>query len=217
MFQKVNQTDRLEYGITVCLFQIFIDINILVQQSESLQTVEDNHCSVDFTIEKKHEIFANMLSDSENVSSEDSDNTQNEISAQKAPSKESFSYNPPKKCRLKKNSTYTENGKPKKSKLNHEIITPTCPSCKDPFIMDYDHIKSPIMSMNCEHTICCECVQHYVEKNKKKQNKNNINVCSCPIETCGAKRSFNRQSCNFNEQLISFYELIKKNSTAYNV
>ena len=100
MFQTVNQTDRLEYGITVCLFQIFIDINILVQQSESLQTVEDNHCSVDFTIEKKHEIFANMSSDSENVSSEDSDNTQNDISAPKTPSKESSSSNPPKKCCL---------------------------------------------------------------------------------------------------------------------
>ena len=112
LFQTVNQTDRLEYGITVCLF---IDINILVQQSESLQTVEDNHCSVDFTIEKKHKLFANMSSDGENVTSEDSDTMQKDIHPKKTPSKESISSDPTPKCSLKKPSTYSEKGKQKKS------------------------------------------------------------------------------------------------------
>ena len=99
-----------------------------------------------------------------------------------------------------------------KSKCQNKIIVPICPSCKAPFVMDYDNIRSPVMSMNCEHTICYNCVQHFVEKNRKKQKRNNIGVCSCPIDTCGAKRSFNEKSCNYNEQLILFYELTSKQS-----
>ena len=99
----------------------------------------------------------------------------------------------------------------KKSKLKHEMKIPPCPSCEKPFVMEIQNMRSPVMSMNCEHTICFSCVQHFVEKNKTRQKRNYITVCNCPIESCGAKRSFNCNTCNFNAVLIEFYH--KNNST----
>ena len=126
-----------------------------------------------------------------------------------SPKEKSNKYDP------KINSSMTDDDKcssqlPKKSKFKHEIIPPTCQSCDNWFIMDFGKLKSPVMSMNCQHTICYSCVQHYVQKNQKKLNRSNINVCSCPIKSCGAKRSFNTQSCNFNEELILFYESMER-------
>ena len=108
------------------------------------------------------------------------------------------------------NKDNSSNQPVKKSKFTHETVPPTCPSCDNLFVMDFGNSKSPVMSMNCEHTICYSCVQHYVEKNQKRLSRSTINVCSCPIKSCGAKRSFNAQSCNYNAELISFYELIKR-------
>lgn len=108
------------------------------------------------------------------------------------------------------NKDNSSNRPRKKSKFKHETVPPTCPSCDNLFVMDFGNSKSPVMSMNCEHTICYSCVQHHVEKNQKKLNRSTINVCSCPIKSCGAKRSFNAQSCNYNAELILFYELIER-------
>ena len=98
----------------VCLFQIFIDIYILVQQSESLQVVEDNHCSIDFTIEKKHELVENMNSNGEIITPRDYDTSQKDIYPHKRPPKKSISSHPPQKCSLQKPNTYCEPGKPRK-------------------------------------------------------------------------------------------------------
>lgn len=37
-----------------------------------------------------------------------------------------------------------------------------------------------------------------------------MQLSNCPIKSCASKQSFNHHSSNFNEQLILFYELIKK-------
>ena len=85
----------------------------------------------------------------------------------------------------------------KKSK-KHKMKIPTCPSYKKLFVMEIQNMRSPVMTKNCKHTICFGCVQHFVEKNKTKQKHSYITVCNCPIDSCGAKRSFNCNTYNFN-------------------
>ena len=85
------------------------------------------------------------------------------------------------------------------------IFLPKCPACHNRFDMAISMSNSPVMSMNCCHTICSNCVILHTKYNAMKL-KRKVTVCSCPIDGCQAKRSFGINNKNWNFALITFYD-----------
>ena len=82
---------------------------------------------------------------------------------------------------------------------------PKCPACNENFEMYHFARKTPMMSMACNHTICKECVDLYIEKNRINLNRKNISVCDCPILDCQEKTAFRKNAQNVNLEFIAMY------------
>ena len=63
--------------------------------------------------------------------------------------------------------------------------------------------KSPVMSMDCAHTICSECVAVTIHDHEMELERN-VTITLCPVEKCEAQLSFRKDKPNFNLSLIEY-------------
>jgi len=85
------------------------------------------------------------------------------------------------------------------------IQNPKCPACYKMFHMKVDSERSPVMSMNCSHTICSECVACYIHFYELEVGRD-VMITSCPVDKCDAKLSFRKDKPNYNLALIEYWE-----------
>jgi len=85
------------------------------------------------------------------------------------------------------------------------ILNPKCPACNKMFHMKVDSKRSPVMSMDCSHTICSECVAVNIHFHEMEVGRD-VKVTSCPVDKCDAQLSFSKDKLNFNLSLIEYWE-----------
>ena len=85
------------------------------------------------------------------------------------------------------------------------IQNPKCPSCNKKFHMKVDSKRSPVMSMDCSHTICSECVATYIHFHELEVGRD-VMITSCPVDKYDAQLSFRKDKQNFNLSLIEYWE-----------
>ena len=111
-----------------------------------------------------------------------------------------------KRCVEDKEKINEEKKNSKRQKTS-ETEHPKCPVCKNNFHMRMYSKKSPVMSMDCEHTICSECVAVTIHDHEMKLGRN-VTITLCPVEKCEAQLSFRKDKPNFNWSLIEYWKTV---------
>ena len=89
------------------------------------------------------------------------------------------------------------------------IQNPKCPACNKMFYMKVDSKRSPVMSMDCSHTICSECVAVYIHFHEMEVGRD-VKITSCPVNKCDTQLSFSKDKPNFNLSLIEYWKKLKE-------